>query len=159
MSEAPAHFEVWPQIAEIFKDSGIVLIANGDIKSVEEGQELAEKYDIDGIMIGRGAFGRPDLFASLVRSTTSGSLEVGLPTIEARLRMAVEHSKLFWDLYGDTKTNKELFNGHTKNFAVMRKHFKAYISGFPGATALRTKLMQANNPDEVKKIVEKFLTL
>ncbi|MFA6253878.1 MAG: tRNA-dihydrouridine synthase [Candidatus Paceibacterota bacterium] len=151
MSDVPAHYEVVPEIVRIFKSSGIPIIINGDVKSVEEGQELVKKYSIDGVMIGRGAFGKPWVFAKdAVRSRISGSLE-------KRLRMAVEHSKLFWDLYGDTQTNQKLFNGHTKNFAVMRKHFKAYASGFKGATALRAKLMQANNPDEVEKIIDEFL--
>ena len=185
MSDAPAHYEVLPKIVEMFKNSGIVLIANGDIQNVEAGIKLAEKYGLDGVMIGRGAFGRPDLFASLVRGeelrnrisrsqirfrnsehnspasfvrkTTSGSLEVAFLTIEARLRMVLEHSQLFWGLYGPTVTNQKLFHGHQKNFAVMRKHFKAYVSCFKGATALRVKLMQANNPDEVKKIITDFL--
>ncbi len=159
MSKAPAHYEELPKIMEIFKNSGIIIIANGDIKNVEEGKKLVEQYGLDGVMIGRGAFGKPDLFASLARSPTSGPLEVGLPAIEARLKIMLEHTQLFYDLYGPTEKNKKLFNGHTKNFAVIRKHFKAYASGFKGATALRTKLMQTQNPAEVEAMVTKFLNL
>jgi len=176
MSDTPAHYEVLPKIVERFKNSGIVLIANGDIKTIEQGKDLTQKYGLDGVMIGRGAFGRPDLFASLVRKTTSGSLEVAFLTIEAersrisrsqirlreaeignRLKLALEHVQLFWDLYGPTLRNKKLFNGHQKNFAVMRKHFKAYVVGFRGATKLRAELMTTQNPSEVETIVKKFL--
>ena len=175
LSEVEAHWELWPQVAEIFKGSGIVLIANGDIKDVEEGKELAEKYDnLDGLMIGRGAFGKPWLFAEDSGSTT-WLREVGLPSsqkdnqteifsdnrsesssepevslrLEEKLKIMVEHAKLFQKLFIDG-------TDHKKNFAVMRKHFKAYVSGFRGATALRTKLMETQNADEVEAIISAF---
>jgi len=159
LSEAEAHYEVIPQIVEIFKDSGIPVIINGDIESVEQGQELAKKYNVDGIMIGRGAFGKPWLFAG-VRNATSSEPEVVFrtPAIEMRLRTALEHSKLFWKLYDGNYTPAQGWPALSwKNFAVMRKHFKAYVSGFRGATALRTKLMQTENPDEVEAIIKGFL--
>jgi tRNA-dihydrouridine synthase len=58
----------------------------------------------------------------------------------------VEHTKLF----------EKLLTG-TKNFAVMKKHFKAYISGFDGAAELRAKLMETNSAGEVKKIISEYL--
>lgn len=177
MSDVPAHYEILPKIVALFKNCGIVLIANGDIKNVEAGKKLAEKYGIDGVMIGRGAFGRPYLFRlghaksdlatqsttshrladEVMRNATSSEPEVVFRTTEEKLLNALEHSQLFWDLYGPTATNQKLFHGHQKNFAVMRKHFKAYVAGFKGATALRTKLMQTNNPDEVERVVQEFL--
>ena len=57
----------------------------------------------------------------------------------------VEHSQLFVELLP------------FKNFAVMKKHYKAYVNGFPGAAELRGELMSANSPEEVETIVEKFL--
>jgi len=156
MSEVPAHWEVWPRIAKIFKSSGIVLITNGDVKSIEEGQKLAEKYGINGIMIGRSALGKPWLFGGR-KLSLSESKNSPWPELSEKLKIMLEHSKLFWDLYGPTNKNKKLFAGHQKNFAVMRKHFKTYVLGFKGATALRAKLMRANNPDEVEKIMNEFL--
>ena len=61
--------------------------------------------------------------------------------------MLVEHTKLFEELLGDIKS-----------FAIMKKHFKAYCEGFPGAKELRMKLMEAENTAEVESIVEKFLS-
>jgi tRNA-dihydrouridine synthase len=190
MSEAKAHYEIISEIVKIFESSNIPLIINGDIESVKQGKELAKKYNIDGVMIGRGAFGKPWFFqlgraksdlaptsqsfeghgtrdttshrlaGEDVRNATSSEPEVVFrtspPDLKIKLQIMLEHSRLFWDLFDSTQKNKELFNGHTKNFAVMRKHFKAYVSGFKGATALRVKLMQANNPDEVKAIIDDF---
>ncbi len=147
LSEAKAHFDEAEKVAKLCQEAGIVVLINGDIKNVAGGKSLAEKYYVDGIMIGRGAFGKPWLFANL-------STEPALPE---KLKIMVEHAKLFYDLYGPTETNQKLFNGHQKNFAVMRKHFKAYVSGFKGATDLRAKLMQTENANEVEDIVSSYL--
>ena len=81
-------------------------------------------------------------------------MENNLP---ARLKIAVEHAKLFEKLLGDAKS-----------FAVMKKHFKAYLSGvalaksdvegFSGARELRAQLMKAENVAEVEQIIEEFLS-
>ncbi|MGI9117947.1 MAG: tRNA dihydrouridine synthase [Minisyncoccia bacterium] len=67
--------------------------------------------------------------------------------VEERLRVMVEHAELFEKLLGDIK-----------NFAIMKKHFKAYVNGFDGAKELRMELMESgNNASAVKEIVNKFL--
>ncbi len=166
MSEAKAHFEVVPDLVKLAREAGVPLIINGDIKSVEEGKELAQKYGVDGVMIGRGAFGKPWLFADaevrspVVRSRFSRSqmrLRTTEPDLPTKFKVMLEHAQLFEKLYLPGPTNDKLFAGHTKNFAVMRKHFKAYASGFKGATALRAKLMEAQNSEEVKEIISNFL--
>lgn len=69
----------------------------------------------------------------------------GYPTLEEKLRVMVEHTKLFHELLGDIKS-----------FAVMKKHYKAYANGFDGAKELRMKLMETETPEEVKAIVQDF---
>jgi len=58
----------------------------------------------------------------------------------------VEHTKLFEELLGDIKS-----------FAIMKKHFKAYCEGFPGAKELRIKLMEAKDASEVERLVEEYI--
>ena len=55
----------------------------------------------------------------------------------------VEHTKLFEELLGDIKS-----------FAIMKKHFKAYCEGFPGAKELRIRLMETENAAEVEQIIK-----
>jgi len=84
------------------------------------------------------------------------SLQEFPPSLATRLRIAFEHTKLFEELLGDVKS-----------FAIMKKHFKAYVSsvasakldaeGFPGAKELRIELMETKNAAEVAAVVEKFL--
>jgi tRNA-dihydrouridine synthase len=69
-----------------------------------------------------------------------------VPSLQIKLKVLVEHTKLF-----------EKLLGKSRNFAVMKKHFKAYVNGFDGAKELRVKLMKTKNYKEVKVIVDNFL--
>ena len=60
----------------------------------------------------------------------------------------LEHAALF----------EQEFSG-IKSFFIMRKHFKAYASGFDGAAELRAKLMETKSLEETKKVVKEFLTV
>ncbi|MFA5736847.1 MAG: tRNA-dihydrouridine synthase [Candidatus Paceibacterota bacterium] len=146
MSLSPAHWEIFPEIVSRIQKEEIIIIGNGDVIDIKDGLEKAKYFGADGIMIGRGAFGNPWLLINNHKRKLS---------LEDRLRVMLEHTELFWNLYGPTKTNKKLFYGHQKNFAVMKKHFKAYVRGFVGASFLREQLMGAKNPEEIKKILLK----
>jgi nifR3 family TIM-barrel protein len=139
MSDVPAHWELMPEIIkmrdEISPDT--LIIGNGDVQTVEDGNEKAKKYGCDGIMIGRGVFGKPWTFGSKLG-------DMGEKTPAFRLKVMMEHAKLF------EKTFKNI-----KNFDVMKKHFKAYVSGWNGAKELRVKLMETKNAKEVACILNK----
>jgi len=134
MSDVPADWSRVKKVVEMVRKSGkeILVIGNGDVKSVAEGKERARETDCDGIMVGRGAFGNPWFFNEQKKEIK----------VEEKLLGLLEHTKLF---------EKHLKND--KNFAVMKKHFKAYVSGFDGAKELRVKLMETSSYAEVKKII------
>jgi nifR3 family TIM-barrel protein len=136
MSLVPADWNHIKKIKKIIEKSGknIILIGNGDVKSIKEAEEKTKKYGCDGVMIGRGVFGNPWFFSGYT------------PTINERLKALLEHTKIF---------EKEL--GAHKNFAVMKKHYKAYVNGFDGAKELRIKLMETNSTKEVEDIINNFL--
>jgi tRNA-dihydrouridine synthase len=68
-------------------------------------------------------------------------------TIEERLHVLVEHTNLFEELLGDIKS-----------FSIMKKHYKAYCTGFTGAKELRLQLMEeAKNAQDVERIITDFL--
>ena len=136
MSDVPARWEHIKEVVEIRNKMGLKtkIIGNGDVVSIAQGKKLAEDTGCDGIMIGRGIFGNPWLFSGKV------------PTLKGKLKVMLEHTKLF----------EKILSNH-KNFAVMKKHFKAYVNGFDGARELRVKLMETKNFKEVKAIVDNFL--
>jgi len=137
MSDVPARWEHVREVVEIRNKMGLKtkIIGNGDVKDLKQGKILAKETGCDGVMIGRGIFGNPWLF--------SGEKS---PTVKEKLKVMLEHTKLF----------EKLLSGH-KNFAVMKKHFKAYVNGFDGAKELRVELMETKNAKEVEKIVKNFL--
>ena len=127
------------------------IIGNGDVQTVVEAAEKCARYGCDGVMIGRGIFGTPWLFQdkeAIRQSGAQAALSVD-KTPHERLVVMVEHTKLFEKIYCGSKK--------LKNFAVMKKHFKAYVSGGDGAKELRAKLMETNNYREVKKIVDEYV--
>jgi superoxide dismutase len=96
--------------------------------NVEEAREKCEKYGCDGIMLGRAIFGNPFLFAkqkcpeqSEGRSFDSAQDEI----ITKKLEVMISHTKLFEEMLDKSK-----------NFAIMKKHYKAYVNGFDGAKEL-----------------------
>jgi tRNA-dihydrouridine synthase len=113
------------------------IIGNGDVTSLTEAKKLMKQTGCDGVMIGRGIFGNPWFFNSSKKKIT----------LEEKLKVLVEHTNLF-----------EKLEGHYKNFAVMKKHYKAYVNDFSGAKELRLKLMETENAKEVEKIVSGFLS-
>ena len=139
MSDVPAHFELAKDVVNVVRkhDKKVVLIVNGDIKSLEQGKKLAAASGFDGVMIGRAIFGNPWFFAPKKKYESIST--------EEKLNVLVEHTKLYEKLLPH------------RNFANMKKHFKAYINGFDGAKELRNRLMETNNSKEVAKIVDNFL--
>jgi nifR3 family TIM-barrel protein len=166
MSDVPAHWELMPEIVKIRDDiqAGIpikertLIIGNGDVESLADGTAKCKKYGCDGVMIGRGIFGKPWFFGGLHKSVkkvdTLRKLQEKTPA--ECLKILLEHSKLFEKTYCGPSGNKR-GQKRLKNFAVMKKHFKAYVSGWDGAKELRVKLMETDNYKEVESVVKAYL--
>jgi len=160
MSKVPAHWGAVTQAVGVRDKmkSETLILGNGDVDTVEEAIQKTDETGADGIMIGRGIFGNPWLFTPLhtpqadrLRDQRGRQVCKGVP-VGKRLKIMVEHARLFEELLGNVK-----------NFAIMKKHFKAYASGFPacagrdGAKELRIKLMEARNAKEVEMVVLQHL--
>ena len=138
MSLVPARWEHVKEVVEIRNKMGVKtkIIGNGDVRDLKHGYELAKKTGCDGVMIGRAVFGNPWIFSRREK----------IPNTEQKLRAMLEHTKLY-----------EKLLGKVKNFANMKKHYKAYVNGFIGAKELRVKLMETHSYKEVEKIVKEFI--
>jgi nifR3 family TIM-barrel protein len=144
-----------------------VIIGNGDVTSLADGKAKAAATGVDGVMVGRALFGNPWFFdqsrevvamipqkspfrfiSSLFETKHAAPQSIIRPiTVEERLTVLVEHTKLFEELLGDIKS-----------FSIMKKHYKAYCTGFDGAKELRIQLMDdAKNAQDVEKIITEFL--
>lgn len=135
MSLVPAHWELMKKAVEIRNriNPAVLLIGNGDVTDLEDAKKKVAEAGCDGAMIGRGMFGNPWVFAGRT------SAETPLAEKLAALR---ELAYAF-----DNLTPK-------KNFAILKKHIKAFVTGFDGAAELRAKLMEANSAVELDKAIE-----
>lgn len=138
MSLVPARWEHIARVCELSKNSGVKIIGNGDVASISDGIKKAKETGANGVMVGRGVFGNPWFF--------NREISINDITIEKRLNAMLEHTKLFLEL-----------SGEFKNFAVMKKHYKAYVLGFDHAKDLRIKLMEADDYETIEKLVFDFI--
>lgn len=151
MSDVPAHWELMPEIvrmrdeiqANTPQNERTLIIGNGDVTSIEDARAKADASGCDGVMIGRGIFGKPWFFAEM-RGTQGGRTPEKLP--RERLEILLEHARAFDRTFRDIKS-----------FAVMKKHFKAYVNGWDGARELRAALMETDSYKETKKVIETYL--
>ncbi len=113
----------------------VPILGNGDVLSLHEVCEKAEKHRLDGIMIGRGVFNNPWIF----------NPEKPEPTAAEKLQLLWKHTRLFHETWGDRK-----------NFQVLRRYYKIYCNSFEGAVELRARLMVADGFDAVRAILHDF---
>lgn len=143
MSKVPARWERIARAVEIRDEMlgvdklKVRIIGNGDALSLVDAQAKIDMTKADGVMLGRAIFGNPWLFHP-EKDATNVSLE-------EKLRVMVEHTKLFAELLP------------FKSFALMKKHYKAYVKDFHGASELRVELMEKETVDEIEETVERFL--
>ncbi len=145
MSKVPARWERVKRAVEIRGGAEKTLIfGNGDVENIDEALKLAKETGCDGVMLGRAIFGNPYIFSKHE------------PTFEEQLVALLEHTKTF-----DTVL------GGIKNFALMKKHFKSYLSlGTRPHTpeidkrviALKDALLEAKDAGGVITIISNFLS-
>ncbi len=137
-SKVPAHYELIPEIValrdEIAPNTFITI--NGDIKNHQMGLELAEKYGVDGIMIGRGVFQDPFAFEQEAKEHTT---EERIALLRYQLDLQDEYSKEI-----------------PRPMVGLHRFFKIYVKGFSGASDLRVQLMNTKSTDEVRQILDEF---
>ena len=138
MSEVPAHWDLIGQAREL-RDKispNTLIVGNGDVENRAHGLELAKKYGLDGIMIGRGIFRDPFAFAA----------ESPWPayTKQQRIDLYRKHVELF------AKT----WAAGERNIQTLNKFCKVYISDFDGAKEFRERLMTAKSTDELLSLLD-----
>jgi tRNA-dihydrouridine synthase len=140
MSLVPARWELMRRAVSI-RDAvapGVLLIGNGDVKDCADGEEKARTYGADGVMIGRGMFGNPWVFAG------RRAEDVSLPE---KLAALLELARAFEELRP------------AKSFSILKKHVKAFVAGFDGAAELRAQLMDAESAADMERIIGNTATL
>lgn len=133
MSKVPANWEVIGQSRELRDQVApqTLIVGNGDVESREQGLRLAEQYQLDGIMLGRGIFHDPFVFAE----------QTPWPDYSKQQRLDLYKKQV--QLFAETWQEGE------RHVHTLNRFCKIYIQGFDGAKELRERLMAAKSTDEL----------
>lgn len=137
----------WTLIGEVKNNSGITIpiIGNGDITGPEKAMEMKQKYNVDGIMIGRESIGNPWIFNEVKHFLNTGEL-LPPPNITERIDACKIHLQKSID-----------WKGERTGILELRKHYSKYFKGYPGFKKFKLKLMEKENSTEIYEIFEEIL--
>lgn len=136
MSKVPAHWEYMKRIVAL-RDTyapQTLIVGNGDVTDMEDARRKVEETGCDGIMLGRAIFGNPWLFAGRKHSELSQ---------EERLTALATLTSYFSEMRP------------RKSFHLLKKHVKAFVQGFDGASDLRSQLMGADTEEAFLSVLQK----
>ncbi len=132
----------WSVIRAVAEETGIPVIGSGDVRTPADGLRMIDETSCDAVMIGRAALGNPWIFRASIELARTGRAP-DPPSLEEKLRLAVEHLDLMVEHKGDRKGVFET-----------RKHLVAYLKSFPGASALRAELVRIEEYDRLRTRLE-----
>jgi tRNA-dihydrouridine synthase len=138
MSKVPAHWELMPQLVRFIHENTSaearpLIVGNGDVMTLHEAKDKIAVTGCDGVIIGRGVFSNPWVFAED---------EPQDHPLAERLALLLQHARWF----------EQEFSG-IKRFEVLKRFFKVYVHGFDGAAELRERLYQATSAAEIEQII------
>ncbi len=134
----------WEFISKVKQAVKIPVIANGDIVCIDTAVQALEQSGADGVMIGRGAYGKPWLISQVAHFLATGE-KLPTPTLEDQLALVLEHYDAMMEHYGADVGIK-----------IARKHLGWYSSGLPNSGEFRATINQLCSESDVKNIINEF---
>lgn len=136
----------WNAIHKLRDIIQIPYLCNGDIKSPEDAKTALKLSRANGVMIGRGALGKPWLIHQIMAFLNENKI-IPSPTIQEQFKIVMKHFQDTLDFYGEIQ-----------GIRIFRKHFCWYSAGMSGASAFRQKVNQCEDLSFLKNYVEDFYT-
>jgi len=149
MYRGSADWDAITQVSGLIRKHKILVLGNGDVRSLREAASRIQTSGVDGVLIGRAALGNPWIFNEnecFRKAIEHGSEIPDKPALALaqRFRMIINHAKLF-----------ELQNDLAR-FPRMRKHLGWYCSGFPHAAAMRVRMVRTTCAEDVQAVLQEY---
>ncbi len=134
----------WNLIRDVKNAVQLPVIVNGDIKSAADARAALTASGADGVMVGRGCYGKPWLLAQIMEDWRTGH-EPPAPTVSDLYRIILSHWELMLTYYG-----KEA------GMRIARKHLGWYSKSLPGCAAFRSAINGADSAEATRVLIDRF---
>ena len=134
----------WEFVNQVKQAVSIPVIVNGDINTIEDATQALKASGADGVMIGRGSYGKPWLIQQVIQYMATGE-RTPAPTLEKQLEIIIDHYDDIIEHYGSDV-----------GIGIARKHIGWYSSGIAKSAEFRHKVNKLTDPEEVKKHICDF---